>query len=113
MRLLTTSQICPPRRALDAFTLVEMMIAVGVFALLIAAMVTTQLYGFRIYTLAQNRVQMTQDGRQTMDQIRDAIREAKTNYIGTCASGDPLSFAIAATLQSGNALKVFPNAANT
>jgi prepilin-type N-terminal cleavage/methylation domain-containing protein len=109
MNILSVSQIGPPRRVARAFTLVEMMTAVGVFALLAAAVVATQMFAFRIYTLSANRLIITSDGRHVMDQIRDAIREAKTLYVGNCANGFPGSFVIAANLQSGNALQVFPS----
>lgn len=107
MKNSNTRLICRCRKSACAFTLVEVMVAVAVFTLLFTAMIATQLFAFRIYTLAANRGSMTTDSRQTMDQIRDTVREAQTLYVGNCSPGNATSFVAATNTQSGNALKVF------
>jgi prepilin-type N-terminal cleavage/methylation domain-containing protein len=107
MKILPASQICPSRGVASAFTLIEVMAAVSVFALLTAAMIATQFFGFRMFTLASNRGTMTTDGRQTVDQIRDAIRQAQTIYVGSCSPTNPSSFVNATNTQSGSALQIF------
>lgn len=65
------------------FTLGEMMIAVAVFSLVIAAMVSVQIFGLRVYTLAATKLTATQGGRETMNLIRDQIRGSQQVYVGS------------------------------
>jgi prepilin-type N-terminal cleavage/methylation domain-containing protein len=65
------------------FTLGEMMIAVAVFSLVIAAMVSVQIFGLRVYTLAATKLTATQGGRETMNLIRDQIRSSQQVYVGS------------------------------
>lgn len=101
------SQVCPRRRSSRAFTLIELMVVVAIFAMLMAAMVSSQLYGLRVAALGANQASMTTYGRQTMNQIRDAVRGAQTLYVGSCSSTNPASFSPSTTAQQGGALQVF------
>ena len=99
-----------------AFTLVEMMINLGVFSLVVAAIVATQLFALRMYTLAATKVSATSGGRQAMNIVRDSIREAKTLQVGNCTvSGNVPTFTpdSITTNAQGNALQVFTNTDTT
>jgi type II secretory pathway pseudopilin PulG len=93
-------------RAIQAFTLAELLVAISVFSLVILAMVTVQIFGLRIYTLAATKLSATASGRETLNAMRDQIRSSKEVYVGTydtsfsrIADGSP---------QTGNALEIFP-----
>lgn len=97
------------------FTLAEMLIAVGIFSLVIAAMVAVQLLGMRVYTLAGTKLVATAGGRKTLNQLRDQIRGGKIVYVGNCSSAGTNSFQLIGTnsVQAGNALIVYPTTNTT
>jgi prepilin-type N-terminal cleavage/methylation domain-containing protein len=94
----------PRRMAADGFTLVEMMIASAIFIMMIGALVCLQIFGLRIYTLASTKLTATQSARETLNNMRDAIRESQQVYVGTFTNG---VFTQAVGLQIGNALQAF------
>lgn len=105
-----------PRAVAHGFTLVEMLIAVTVFSLVILATVAMQIFAMRMYTLAATKVTATEEARNTMNDIRDKVREARLLYVGdyTPASGNPVFDFHAMTngaLQEGNALMIYPSTA--
>jgi type II secretory pathway pseudopilin PulG len=99
------NKIASCRAGVSGFTLVEMMLVVGIFAFIILAIVTVQLFAMRIYTRAATKLTATTAGRQTMDAIRDQIRSAKNVYVGTY-SGTTFTQAALGTVQKGNALEI-------
>jgi len=100
------------RRAnLSAFTLVEMMISVGVYLIIfIGVMVAIQVFALRIYTMAATKLSATAYGRKALNQIRDDIRQAKTLQVGTLATaGDATTFLATSPTNGaqGGALQIF------
>jgi len=93
-------------RACRGFTLIEMMITAAIFIVLIGAMVSVQVFGLRVYTLAGTKITATTAGRETLNDIRDRIRSCKVVYVGTYSNN---TFAVIPTGQSqvGNALQIF------
>ena len=92
-------------------TIVEMLIAMACFMFLIAAVVSIQLFAVRIYQLAGTKLTATEDGRKTINFIREQVQEAKKIYIGTYSgtNGVPGGFtAVDLTNQIGGALLIFP-----
>ncbi|HEX5397600.1 MAG TPA: hypothetical protein VFY06_00940 [Verrucomicrobiae bacterium] len=94
-------------RRTAAFTLVEMMISVGLFlGILTGLIVGIQIFGMRVYTLAATKLTATEDARKTLNVLRNQIRSAKLVYVGTYANSafsripDDLP-------QTGNALEIF------
>lgn len=97
----------PRRRTRAGFTLVEMMMGVGLFLVIfVAAMVGLQLFGARVYTLSATKLAATADARKTLNSLRKDIRSAKLVYVGTFNNG---AFARIPNgePQTGNALEVF------
>lgn len=97
----------PPVRKNAAFTLVELMVSVGVFlGVFVGVLVGLQIFGLRLYTLAATKLSATADGRATLNALREEIRSAKTVYVGTYTDG---AFArIQNGLpQTGNALELY------
>ena len=99
------------RTSASAFTLVEMMISVGVYLVIfIGVMVAIQMFALRIYTLAATKLTATEGARKALNHIRDDIRQAKMLQVGTLATaGDPTTFAVVSggSGAQGNALQIF------
>jgi len=107
------------RRTLTGFTLVEMMVSVVIFlAFVIAALVTVQLYGMRVYTLAATKITATADSRETLNSLRNSVRAAQVVYVGTYPSGiyppNSTNFNRIAngSRQIGNALAIYSSSIN-
>jgi type II secretory pathway pseudopilin PulG len=111
MKLWPNIQVRSRHTKFCGFTLVEMMMAVGVFLFIfIGTMVAIQIFGLRVYSLAATKLTATEGGRETLNQLRDQIREAKTVYVGNCSSVGASSFTLIplTSAQQGNALQIFP-----
>lgn len=109
MKLLSSNQIGSRRTGVFAFTLAEILMAMGVFSMVIAAMVVTQIFGLRVYTLAATKLSATGGCRKALNTIRDQIRQGKTLNIGNCPGGPSTFNPLGLTNnQVGNALKVYP-----
>src|SRR5271156_4588780 len=104
--------ICRTRRT--GFTLPEILIASTIFIVIVGAVVALQLFGVRIYYFASTKLTATHDGRDTMNFIREQVREAKILYIGTYTNSSS-TFAVIGdqTNQTGNALLIFPTTNTT
>jgi type II secretory pathway pseudopilin PulG len=116
MKLFKNIQNRARRRNVRGFTLVEMVITVGVFLFIfVGVMVAVQIFGLRIYTLAATKLVATAGGRQALNQIRDQIRQGKMVYVGNCSSPINSSFALIGTTnsQQGNALIIYPTTNTT
>src|ERR1035437_5293844 len=109
MKILSLNRMDSRRTGASAFTLAEMLIAMTIFTMVIAAMVATQLFGMRVYTLAATKLSATAGCRKALNQVRDQARQANTLNVGICNSTpdsfNPLGLT---SLQVGNALEVFP-----
>lgn len=90
------------------FTLAEMLIASTIFlVILVAAMISVQLYGLRVYNLATAKIKATTSGREAISTIRDLVRSAQTVYVGYYTNNAFLANASGLN-QVGNALQIFP-----
>lgn len=101
----------PAKRA--ALTLVELIIAMGIFSLLVVGMVSAQIYGMRVYTLAATKLVATAGARQVLNQLRDQIREANVVYIGNCSSDWTSYVDVTNGYQEGNAIEIYPTTNST
>jgi hypothetical protein len=94
------------------FTIVEMLVAMAGFILLIAAVVSIQLFAVRMFQLAATKLTATEDGRKTVNFIREQVREAKLIYIGTYSgtnTGTGTFAVVDDTNQVGSALFISTN----
>jgi len=100
-----------PRRARTAgFTLVEIYIVSAIFLVLVGAMIALQIFGLQVYTLAATKLTATAGGRKALNEIRDAVREAKLVDVGIYSSRSTTFNSIGnGTNQIGNALLIFTN----
>lgn len=89
------------------------MTVLAVFSLLVAAMVSIQLFAARIYTLSATKLSATADGRKMLNSMCDKIRSANTIMVGTYSGGAFVQQSNGAP-QIGNALEIqYTNAAST
>lgn len=88
-----------------AFTLVEMMTALGVFSLISIALVYTQMFGLRYDELVCSKLGASDKSRMGFDQLTRDIRGAMIWKIGTGSTNSFLPCTNAAN-QVGNALQI-------
>jgi prepilin-type N-terminal cleavage/methylation domain-containing protein len=72
----------PSRYRQAGFTLPEIMIAMGVFSLVVLGVVSTHIFGLKMATINQSKLIATQDARAALDRIRDDVRAGKIVYVG-------------------------------
>jgi len=85
----------------------ETMTAVGILSLLVAAIVSSQVFGLRMYKISETKLSTTAEARSALNRVRSEIWSGKLLYVG---NGDAYSFTLAPanSPQRGNALKVCP-----
>jgi len=92
----------PLTAAARAFTLAEMMTSLAIFSLVVIAMVSLQVFGFKMNALAASKLKSTVYSLKTLNQIRKQVRSANSVVVG---NGDRTSFT---SDTSGNALQIYP-----
>jgi type II secretory pathway pseudopilin PulG len=100
------------RAGVQAFTLAELMVMVAIFLMLVVAMLSSQLFGMRLYRASETRLMAAADAREALNHVRAEIRSAQLICVG---NGDDATFKLVADNQphQGNALRIYPVAANT
>jgi prepilin-type N-terminal cleavage/methylation domain-containing protein len=90
-----------------AFTLPEIMIVMALFALVMAGVISAQIFGMRMVTISETKLSATATGRRALNAVRDEIRAGKILVVG---NGDDSTFTPIAdnTPQVGNALEIYP-----
>lgn len=103
IRLLRTG-IRPAR--LRAFTLTEVMISMTIIVMVFTGILTTHVFGLRLYDLTRAKLGASDDARASLGKIALDIRSAKLVRIGTGTSNDFTECAINAP-QIGNAIQLY------
>jgi type II secretory pathway pseudopilin PulG len=99
-----------PRARVAGFTLVEIYVVMALFSFLVVALVATQFFAARVYTLAATKLTATAAGRKAMNDMRDAIKSSVGVQVGTYDPvGNQFSLIASGTPQIGNALVIYPN----
>lgn len=106
MKLPALNPVATGRKFRQGFTLVEIMTVMAIFVMMVGAMVSLQIFGLRVYTLAATKISATTSGRQVLNDIRDRIRSAQVVWVGTY-SNSAFSQIPLGTVQQGNALQIF------
>ncbi len=105
----------PSRASQKAFTLVEMTIASGVFLLIVAGMVYSQLFGLKMYNISQSKLSAADNARETLNNVRRDVRSATLLYVGNitnASSTSPTFTHITSTnAHIGNAIEIHPTTA--
>jgi prepilin-type N-terminal cleavage/methylation domain-containing protein len=109
MKLFPSKSFCRQSRDRCGFTLAEMLVASTIFlVIIVAAMISVQLYGLRVYNLATTKVKATASARETINDIRDRVRTAQAVGVGIYTNGNFTPIATGLNV-IGNALKITPN----
>jgi hypothetical protein len=92
-----------------AFTLAEIMTAMGLFSLVVIGVVYSQLFGMKMFNITATRLSASDSARKVLDFVRDDIRSGKLLYVG---NGDSTQFTNIGFngLRQGNALQIYPTA---
>lgn len=91
------------------FSLPEMFIVSGVFLVLVAAFVATQLFASRVYTLAATKVTATASARKILNYLRDDIKGAGAVEVGIYnVTNRTYAIVPDGSPQIGNALLISP-----
>jgi prepilin-type N-terminal cleavage/methylation domain-containing protein len=88
------------------FTLVELMIASTILVSIVGAMVSVQIFGLRVCTLAETKLIATTSSRETLNSVRDQIRSSQQDYVGIYSNSTFIRITNGLP-QVGNALQIF------
>jgi prepilin-type N-terminal cleavage/methylation domain-containing protein len=91
--------------ARQAFTLVELMVSMGIFSMVTLGMLSLHLFGQRQDQLVQSKLGASDQSRRALDILTDDIRAAKIYSIGNNSSST-FSAIPNGTAQQGNAVKL-------
>jgi prepilin-type N-terminal cleavage/methylation domain-containing protein len=94
-------------KRLGAFTLAEMVVVMAVFSLLSLCLISSHMFGLRLYQISQTKLAATADGRKALNQVRDRIREGKIVQVGT-GSATYFTNVVDNLPQIGNAIQIYP-----
>ncbi len=94
-------------RRFRAFTLPEVMVAMAVFMLMIAGVLTVHIFGLKLNMLVRAKLGASDEARRAISAMIGEIRAGGVVRIGT---GNVSSFTEipAGTAQQGNAIQIFP-----
>jgi len=117
MKLMPNDPPCRPPvwfATVRAFTLTEIMVTMAVFALVVIAMVSLQIFGFKLNSLTSNKLVTAGNSLKALDQIQNQIRGTPNPvFIGNFNTGNNKFTAIAnGQLAIGNAVQVSNSATN-
>ena len=90
-----------------AFTLTEVMIAAGLFSLVVVASILSHVTGLKLCAGAQAKLRATHTARAALNRTRDEIRSSTSVEVG---NGNAAGFTRVSTngLRQGNALQIYP-----
>lgn len=92
-----------------AFTLAEILTAMGLFSLVVVGVVFSQLVGMRMFNVTATKLSASDNARKVLNCVRDDVRSGKMLEVG---NGDNTSFTNIPLngLRQGNALQIYPTA---
>jgi len=90
-----------------AFTLAEILVVMAIFSMVVAATISSHLFGLKLYRISDAKLTVTADARRVLDHVRNEIWTGKLLYVG---NGNAASFTLIPDLRPhvGNALKICP-----
>jgi hypothetical protein len=96
----------------SAFTLTELMVSVAIFILLVVGIVSTNLFGLRMFQIEQTKLNSSDQARKIVGLLMDEIHECQTLQIGTVSNGTFTALQLGAP-QIGPALILYPTTNTT
>lgn len=102
----------PVAKHLGAFTLPELMMALAVFSMLVAGLISTQIMGLRMDQLARSKMGASSDARAAVSRMVIEIRSAGLVKIG---EGSLTEFTEVGynQIQQGNSIQIYPDKGST
>src|SRR4051812_19872359 len=91
-----------------AFTLPELLIAIAVFAFVIAGVLAANLFGLRMFQITQNKLNASDGARKALGKMSDDIHNCKTVYIGNVSTSGVFTAISDGVTQSGAGLIIYP-----
>jgi type II secretory pathway pseudopilin PulG len=91
-----------------AFTLPELLIAMTVFILMLAGIVSANLFGLRMFQFNSTKLNATDWSRRTFGQITDEIRSCNSFSILNVDTNGNFTGLLDGEMQQGNALQIYP-----
>src|SRR4051812_28404345 len=98
----------PSRWEETAFTLPELMITVVIFIILLGGMVTTNMFGLRMFQIEQAKLSASDGARKIVNGLLNEIRSCDSFQIGTVSTNGTFTALSLGAAQAGPALIVFP-----
>jgi hypothetical protein len=89
-----------------AFTIPEVMVTVAVSMVVMAALVTTQLFGLRLFEFSKPKLCASDNAREAIGRLQSEVRSAVATHVGS-ANATNFSAAIEGGPLQGNALQIF------
>src|SRR5476649_27449 len=93
----------------SGFTLPEILIALTVFMLLLAGIVSANLFGLRMFQVNQTRLQATEWSRNTFGKITDEIHTCNSVSVGNMTTNEVFEGLLPGETQQGTAIEIQPN----
>src|SRR6185295_14429120 len=103
----------PWRSGESAFTLPELMIAVAIFIILLGGLVSTNMFGLRMFQIEQAKLSASDGARKIAGGLVNEIRSCDSFQIGTVSTNGTFTALSLNATQTGPALIVFPIPNNT
>ncbi|HIG27964.1 MAG TPA: hypothetical protein EYQ50_09260 [Verrucomicrobiales bacterium] len=99
---------CRQEIRMRAFTLSELIIASTVFLLVLLGLVSSHLFGMRLFQTTQMKLGVQQEARTVLIQLSEEIKSSRRVRIGR---GDFFSFlpSLSGEPQIGNAIQIYPS----
>ena len=95
-----------------AFTLVELLIAASILLFVVIGILSANLFGMRMFQIAQTKFTAADAARKTLGKISDDIRDSTTTWVGNTTNGNFVGH-LDRELQMGNALLIYPTTNTT
>lgn len=89
------------------FTITEIMIAMGVFSLVVMGVVASQVFSMRLFNITSTRLAASDSARKVLNAVRYDILSSKMLYVGNGSSAGFTNIPGAGPRQ-GNALQIYP-----
>jgi prepilin-type N-terminal cleavage/methylation domain-containing protein len=98
--------------AQSAFTLVEMMVALGLFSLVMIGILGCHFTGLQFLEFVRPKVQNAQIVRETLGSLIEEVRAANSIAVGT-GTVSTFTTVPSGSAQIGNAIRIYPTTTNT
>jgi prepilin-type N-terminal cleavage/methylation domain-containing protein len=90
------------------FTLPEILIALTIFVLMVAGIISANLFGLRMFQVNQTKLNATEWSRRTFGEITDEIRSCNTVSILNVDTNGNFTGLLDGETQQGSAIQIYP-----